>query len=241
MTFKVNNKALAIAAAVVGTAAALYLANRLFNSKSSSEKKAGCGKCCGGNGKKQVVFVLGGPGAGKGTQCEKIIAAFPSFKFFSAGDLLRAERASGSETAKLINDKIASGQIVPARITVELLMKAMDTCPPGSKFLIDGFPRNLDNVTVWNEILGDDCTVEFVLFLECAEDIMIGRVLERSKTSGRTDDNIETLRKRFKTYQDETSPIIEMYKKQGLVKTIPADRPVEVVYRDVEALIKSIP
>ena len=188
----------------------------------------------------QVIFVLGGPGAGKGTQCDKIIAQFPEFKFFSAGDLLREERKSGSKTAEMINDRIKNGQIVPASITVGLLVAAMKSCPKGSKFLIDGFPRNLDNITTWNEDVGDSCKVEFVLFLECNEEIMIGRILERAKTSGRNDDNMETLRKRFKTYEAETRPIIEDFEKKGMVRTVSADRGIDVVYRDVEKLIQSV-
>lgn len=94
----------------------------------------------------QVVFVLGGPGAGKGTQCSRLVAE-AGFVHLSAGELLRAERKSGTPTAELINAVINRGEIVPGEITTGLLKRAMEkSCEEGKRyFLIDGFPRNDDN------------------------------------------------------------------------------------------------
>ena len=93
-----------------------------------------------------MVFVLGGPGAGKGTQCARLVAE-EGFVHLSAGDLLRAERKSGSDTAELINSVINRGEIVPGEITTGLIKRAMEKlCAEGKQyFLIDGFPRNDDN------------------------------------------------------------------------------------------------
>jgi UMP-CMP kinase len=87
----------------------------------------------------KVVFVLGGPGSGKGTNCARIVEEF-GYVHLSAGDLLRAERASGSELADMINTYINEGKIVPAEVTVSLLKAAMEKSESKS-FLIDGFPR----------------------------------------------------------------------------------------------------
>merc|ERR1719201_1416952 len=98
----------------------------------------------------KVLFVLGGPGAGKGTQCAKIVENFSSWAHVSAGDCLRAERNDpSSKDGELINQFIKEGKIVPVAITVKLLMKAMANGQKEGKscFLIDGYPRNLDNVT----------------------------------------------------------------------------------------------
>lgn len=183
----------------------------------------------------RVVFVLGGPGAGKGTQCELLIQNMPEWTHLSAGDLLRAERKkTDSPLADLINAKIASGQIVPAEITVDLLDKAMQesdkTC-----FLIDGFPRSEGNVTVWEEKMKAH-DVEFVLFLDCPEDVMTSRLLTRGQTSGRVDDNLDVIRKRFETFRQESMPIVERYKKMGKVRKVVADRSVEDVYAEVSKL-----
>jgi len=79
------------------------------------------------------------------------------------------------------------------------------------RFLIDGFPRNQDNFDGWTRVIGDSVEMPFVIFVEADEETMIQRILERSKTSGRNDDNIEALRKRFATFRNESLPIIEKY------------------------------
>ena len=206
--------------------------------------KRSMGTCSSTNKQFQVVFILGGPGAGKGTQCETLSEKL-GWAHLSAGDLLRAERKSGSSLAEIINAKISAGQIVPSSITVTLLKNAMEKIYVESgntqtKFLIDGFPRSAENCTVWEEKMATLSNLEFVLFLDLSEDIMTGRLLERAKTSGRNDDNLETIRKRFKTFRDESMPIVDMYKKKGLVRTIVADRSVEDVYEEVQALFMGI-
>ena len=197
--------------------------------------------------KYQIVFVLGGPGAGKGTQCENLKKDL-GWGHLSAGDLLRAERKKeGSELASLINDCISAGKIVPASITATLLKNAMDKEFENSKtakFLIDGFPRSEGNVTAWEELLGEETTgiarVEFVLFLDCPEDVMTGRLLERGLTSGRNDDNLDVIRKRFITFREESMPIVAMYEKQGKLRKIIADRSIDAVYTDVRALFNGL-
>lgn len=188
----------------------------------------------------QVVFILGGPGSGKGTQCA-ILSEKLGYGHLSAGDLLRAERQSGSELAEIINANISSGKIVPSSITVTLLknaMKKMYAESKISKFLIDGFPRSAENVSVWEEQMSKEAKVEFVLFLDCPEDVMTGRLLERSKTSGRNDDNLEVIRKRFKTFRDESMPIVDMYMGKGMLKHVVADRSIDDVYAEIEKYFK---
>jgi UMP-CMP kinase len=104
------------------------------------------------SGKPEVVFVLGGPGSGKGTQCKKLTEVH-NFVHLSAGDLLRAERAKESENAELINDYIEKGKIVPVKITCELIKVAMEENGwDKSRFLVDGFPRNKENLEGWQEV-----------------------------------------------------------------------------------------
>ncbi|KAJ8278929.1 hypothetical protein COCON_G00059950 [Conger conger] len=191
--------------------------------------------------KPQVIFVLGGPGAGKGTQCTKIVETF-GYTHLSAGDLLRGERMrEGSEFGQLIDTYIKDGRIVPVEITINLLKKAMEETmrldQQNFRFLIDGFPRNQDNLQGWASVMEDKADVKFVLFFECSDQVCIDRCLERGKSSGRTDDNRESLEKRIKTYLQSTRPIIEQYQQQGKVRTVDASRGVDQVFADVKALL----
>lgn len=185
-----------------------------------------------------VIFVLGGPGAGKGTQCEKIVEEF-GFVHLSAGDLLRWEQKSGSKNGDLIENYIKEGNIVPVEITVSLLDKAMET-NASKHFLIDGFPRNEDNLQGWLRLMSEKVEVRAVLFFECPEEICVKRIIHRSLSSGRSDDNEETLRKRFKTYYNHTMPIINYYEQKGLVKKIGATQQPDKVFEDVKEIMKTL-
>ncbi|CEG50507.1 flagellar adenylate kinase [Plasmopara halstedii] len=165
---------------------------------------------------KKILFVLGGPGAGKGTQCSKLVEKY-GFVHLSAGDLLREERQSGSEHGELIDRMIKEGQIVPVKITLKLLQQAM--VKSGRElFLIDGFPRNFDNLQGWQQNMSED---EF----------------QRGQTSGRTDDNAEAIRKRFRTYLNSTMPVIMHYEKQDKVFKVDATPGPEEVFEATAALI----
>merc|ERR1711881_701936 len=162
--------------------------NRLF----SQTKIQSQNRCIIKMAKPNVVFVLGAPGAGKGTQCQRIVEKF-GYVHLSAGDLLRAERKTpGSEHGQVIEEHIVNGTIVPVAITCSLLERAMKESEKND-FLIDGFPRNEDNLQGWNEAVGDKVNLRFVLFLDCSENTCIERCLKRGAAgSGRSDDNEES-------------------------------------------------
>lgn len=191
-----------------------------------------------------VAFVLGGPGSGKGTQCKLICEEF-GFKHLSAGDLLRTERNSpGSQYGEMIEKHIQEGSIVPVEVTCGLLEKAMkehcDKLEGKGRFLIDGFPRNEDNLQGWTKLLSEKVEVMFVLFLDCPHDVCIQRCLGRGQQgSNRSDDNEVSLRKRLVTYTRDTMPIIEHYRKLNLLRRIDATRTPDEVYADVRKLFLS--
>lgn len=183
-----------VAASFASTVAAAGDGTAACTTAAPAAKKCCCKKAAAAAvvPKPSVLFVLGGPGAGKGTQCAKLVEEF-GYVHLSAGDLLREERASGSPDAELIESFIREGKIVPVsglsrqlagvvavarcccskllllphhpvpaclvhlqvEITVKLLKKAM-TKSGGSKFLIDGFPRNHDNLDGWHRVVGDE-------------------------------------------------------------------------------------
>lgn len=136
----------------------------------------------------------------------------------------------------MINQYIVEGKIVPVEITCQLLKRGMEKQGWAEKrFLIDGFPRNQDNYEGWQRAMCEIVDVPFILFMDADEDTMINRIMERSKTSGRNDDNIDSLRKRFETFRKETMPIVEMYGAVGKAKRINALRSIDEVYADVKA------
>jgi len=162
----------------------------------------------------QVVFVLGGPGAGKGTQCSLVCEHCEGWATLSAGDLLRAERKDpNSEHGKTIEERISQGQIVPAEITVNLILREMRRLGC-AKVLVDGYPRNMDNVTAWESVVGDQAAVCGVMYFDVNEDLVVGRILERSKKESRGDDDPAILKKRFETNRRECEPIVKMYREK---------------------------
>ena len=182
-----------------------------------------------------VVFVLGGPGAGKGTQCARLVKAY-DFTHLSAGDLLRAEQdRPGSQFGQLIRDCIRDGAIVPLEVTVKLLENAMQETIAASKgsgkkehkFLIDGFPRKMDQAVAFEQAV---CPAKLVLFYDCPEDELERRLLERGKTSGRADDNAESIRKRFRTFVETSMPVVDAYAKEGRVVKILATATPDAVF-----------
>ncbi|KAJ3849257.1 UMP-CMP kinase [Lentinula lateritia] len=195
-----------------------------------------------------VIFVLGGPGAGKGTQCARLVEDF-SFSHLSAGDLLRAEQhREGSEYGQLIQTCIKEGSIVPMEVTVKLLENAMFATLAERKsgegwtdgrgrFLIDGFPRKMDQAEKFEQDVGKATAV---LFFSTTREVMLDRLLERGKTSGREDDNVESIKKRFNTYKEQTMPVIEHYEKLGKVMEIDSSVSIEEVYQKTRSAVAKL-
>lgn len=118
------------------------------------------------------------------------------------------------------------------------MKQAIDNAEKGTNFLIDGFPRNKENIDEWKRIVGDAVDIKQILYFECSFETMEKRILERGKTSGRSDDNPESLKKRFDTYQGETAPVIEEYTKLKMVAKINAEQEVDQVYKLTRKTLK---
>lgn len=190
--------------------------------------------------KPQVIFVLGGPGAGKGTQCTNIVNKF-GHVHLSAGELLREEQLKpGSKYGELIEGHMVNGTIVPVEITCNLLAQAMEKST-NNKFLIDGFPRNENNLQGWNKVMSDKVDLRGVLFFDCSENTCIERCLSRGASgSGRSDDNEDTLKKRYNTYLNATLPIIKHYEGHGLVYKIDASQTTDKVFEQVKSILEKL-
>ncbi|KAG5645857.1 UMP-CMP kinase [Asterophora parasitica] len=193
------------------------------------------------HGKVTVIYVLGGPGAGKGTQCANLVKdfGFCHLSALPAGDLLRAEQnREGSQFGSLIQTCIKEGTIVPMEVTIKLLDNAMQAAMAENRlgdgwqdgrgrFLIDGFPRKMDQAVKFDETV---CLSSVVLYFSTTEEVLLERLLVRGKTSGREDDNVESIKKRFRTYKLDTMPVIEYYTSQGKVAEVDSTGTVEEVH-----------
>ncbi|KAJ3411298.1 hypothetical protein HDV05_002402 [Chytridiales sp. JEL 0842] len=177
-----------------------------------------------------IVFVLGGPGCGKGTQCVRLAQEF-NYTHLSAGDLLRAEVASGSARAQELDALMKEGKIVPMEITLSLLREAMEKSPSASGFLIDGFPRQLDQASAFENTIADP---KLVLFFDCPEETLEKRLLKRGETSGRADDNLETIKKRFRTFVETSLPVVEYFEAKGKCVRISSVPGPDEVYENVK-------
>jgi len=153
---------------------------------------------------------------------------------FSTGDLLRAEVKRGTEKGGMIEDLMKNGKLVPSEITVQLLKETIESNKDATGILIDGFPRNLEQAKLFEKEVGE---AQFILAFECSEEEMEKRILKRAEgvpqEQRRVDDNIETIKKRFQTHQEEAVPVINHYKAQNKVREVVAVGTVDDIYEKV--------
>jgi adenylate kinase family enzyme len=134
----------------------------------------------------------------------------------------------------LINKNMEEGKLVPGEIIINLLKKAIEKNGWASKkYLIDGFPRSQDNLDGWNKILGETVEVPFALSLDADEAAMTARILERAKSSGRVDDNVESLKLRFATFKTESVPVVKDFELKGKLKRVNSLRAINDVFSNV--------
>ena len=179
----------------------------------------------------RIVFVMGGPGSGKGTQCEKLTAKGLA-TYVSSGDLLRKEQESNTPEGQAIKDDLAAGRLVPKATVIALLKKFVFSQPKGTTVLLDGFPREMGQALSFET---DIQPCDFVLYFACPDEELEKRLLKRGVTSGRADDNITTIKSRLKVFHEETQAAIEYYKALNKLREIDATRSVDDIFADVES------
>jgi adenylate kinase len=177
------------------------------------------------------IILFGPPGSGKGTQSEKLIAAY-GLKHLSTGDLLRSEIAKQTALgleAKSIMDR---GQLVPDAVVVGMISSALDSNPQAKGFLFDGFPRTVAQSEALDALLKEKNTeIGIVLALAVSEEELVHRLLNRGLTSGRSDDTNEpVIRARIKEYQDKTMVVSDHYSRFGKVVNVKGEGSVDEIF-----------
>ena len=186
--------------------------------------------------KPKIFFILGGPGSGKGTLCDQMVKVL-GFQHFSTGDLLRKELEEHpeSEFARTLRALMTEGKLVSSDLLLDLLIeKIKELKGPNVNILLDGFPRNKENVEIWKKKKLDiEFDVKAAVFLDCCFATMESNILERAKTSGRDDDNIETIRKRIETFEVHTKPLLEIFEKEQKIIKVDAEKSPDDIFKDV--------
>jgi adenylate kinase family enzyme len=138
--------------------------------------------------KPKIIFVMGGPGAGKGTQCGILCEKYPELESFSCGDLLRAISKEDTATGRKIADILKSGMLCPSDVLMDAMMEYMESHDEKKVFLIDGFPRSQENIDVWQEHMAHKVDFQFLLWFDLDPEIMFSRL------NARAQDNIQLLK-----------------------------------------------
>ena len=163
------------------------------------------------------IVLFGPPGSGKGTQAQNLINRF-NLKQISTGDLFRFNIKNETELGKLAKSYMDKGELVPDQVTIDMLIEELRKPTETKGFIFDGFPRTAFQTEALENIVKDvlNSQIDICLSLVVDDEILVKRLLERGKTSGRTDDsNEDIIKNRIKEYYAKTAEVAELYKKQG--------------------------
>lgn len=207
------------------------------------------------------ILIMGGPGAGKGTMSAKIVECF-NVNHISTGDIFRSEMGNKTELGLKAKSYIDQGLLVPDELTNNMVKSYLSNLEDKKEgFLLDGYPRTLDQAIAFDDLSkGTDLAIDRVIVLDINFSTLAGRITgrrlckqcgaiyhEKTKPSlvqglcdecggqlyQRKDDTLESLTVRLDEYSKQTEPVLEYYRKKGIVKTINADQPIDKVFQDV--------
>ena len=187
------------------------------------------------------LLLLAPPGAGKGTQGQRLATRF-QVRHIAAGDLLRAEAQSGSRLGLGIAAYQARGDLVPDQIVLDLLTPVVVEAAARGGYILDGFPRTLPQATAAAELgarLG--VTLQAVVYLHAPEEVLTRRLLGRASQSGRADDTADVIRHRLQVFAETTGPLVPYYTERGILVTVDADQPLDSVTADIVAGLSALP
>jgi len=187
------------------------------------------------------LVLFGPPGAGKGTQSEKIINRF-NLTHISTGHLFRKHMCDGSELGKLAQKYMDDGNLVPDEVVIKMVEHKIQTDAESDGFIFDGFPRTVLQAEALDDLLRmSDQSISGMILLEVEEEELINRILLRGKTSGRTDDqDIEKINNRIKIYHDETLPVANYYNEQGKLKSIKGVGSIDEIFENISDVIEQL-
>lgn len=184
------------------------------------------------------IVLFGPPGAGKGTQSEKIIEKY-KLTHLSTGDLFRKHLGEGTELGKLARKFMDEGKLVPDEVVIGMVGDKLATTEDTNGFIFDGFPRTVAQAEALDKLMEENGTqISGMIALDVEEEILKQRIRERGKTSGRTDDQDEAkIETRIRVYLDETLPVASYYEKQGKFSKVNGVGTIEGIFADISKVI----
>ncbi len=186
------------------------------------------------------LVIFGAPGSGKGTQSDILVEKY-GFDHISTGDVLRAEIKAGSELGRTAKEYIDNGQLIPDSLMIDILAATYDALPKTQGIIFDGFPRTIPQAEALKAMLAERGTqVHAMLELNVPDEMLMERLINRGKTSGRADDNEETIAKRLGVYHSQTMPLIEWYEKEGLRNAVKGHGSLEEINANLCVVIDAL-
>ena len=183
------------------------------------------------------VLLIGPPGAGKGTQATRIAAHFDLARI-ATGDLLRQEVASGSELGRTAKSYIDRGDLVPDGVVIAMTRDRVVKANAEGGYILDGYPRTLAQAEAayrWAKARG--VPFDLALFFEIGTDELLARLAGRAREEGRSDDTEETVRHRLEVFQSRTYPLLDYYRRRGILVRIDAVGPVDAITERIVAVL----
>jgi len=187
------------------------------------------------------LLLLAPPGAGKGTQGERL-AAWSGVQHIAAGDLLRARASDGSPLGREIADCQARGDLVPDQVVLDVLTPVVVEAAAQGGYILDGFPRTLPQATAAAELAARlGVTLDAAIYLHATDEVLTRRLLDRASQSGRSDDKADVIRHRLRVYAETTGQLVPYYTERGILVSVDADQPPDSVTADIQSRLSALP
>jgi adenylate kinase len=183
------------------------------------------------------LLVLGPQGSGKGTQAARLSEDY-GIPHISTGEMFRAAIAAGTEVGRKVEPILAAGELVPDELTVSLIRDRLSEPDAERGFVLDGFPRNLDQAEALDAMLAEiGKSLDAVLFFDLADEVALERLLGRARDEGRDDDTPEVIGRRLAIYHEQTEPVVERYRATGKLVPLHAERSIADVAAEIAAAL----
>ena len=184
------------------------------------------------------LLIVGPPGAGKGTQASQIAESF-QIPAISTGDIFRANIKGQTELGQRVQAIIEAGELVPDELTNEIVADRLQQDDAREGFLLDGYPRTVEQVHALDEMLNENSTkLDAVVLLEVDTEAVVGRLLKRAELEGRADDTEDVIRHRQEVYEAQTAPLVKVFTERGILVSVDGMGSVDEVASRIQDALK---